>query len=246
MKINNMWDIHCHVIPEVDDGAEDMETAIKILEKEYKSGVRHIICTPHFHVGMFEPNIETVKNNFEMLKKEAARQFDDLTLILGCEFHSNMNMVETLRERPDLRLGNSNAVLVEFSETKTFLYMRERVHALLEGGYRPILAHVERFPVISRNMKNLEILVGDGAMIQINAQSILQEKRLFSSKFCNNAIANGLVDFVASDAHDLKKRGPFLREVAVELQKRHGGAVARNLLVNNAEEVFSSVRKTLV
>lgn len=239
MKITNIWDIHCHVVPDVDDGAKNLETALDLLKKEYEDGVRHIICTPHYRAGMFEPDMEKVHRNFDLLKKEAVKQIGKMELQLGCEFHSNMDMIDMLKAGKRPTMGKSKVVLLEFSGADTFLYMRERTHALLEAGYQPIIAHAERFPVLRKNIQNLEQLTLEGAMIQINAESIIKEKGIFSDKFCSKAIDQGLVSFVASDAHDMSQRRPRMQEASEILQKRHGVRMARKLLIHNAEELFS-------
>ena len=91
-----MIDVHCHILPEVDDGADDMKEALQMLELEYQDGVRTIIVTPHYRKGMFECSSERILKKYEQLKKEAKDRWKDLTIVLGCEFHANMDMIEII------------------------------------------------------------------------------------------------------------------------------------------------------
>lgn len=95
MPDKGLFDIHCHIVPSVDDGASSAEEAYKMLQMEYRQGVRNIIATPHYRLQMFETPIETVEHQFLVLRQLARKVAPDLHVYLGCEFHSNMEMVES-------------------------------------------------------------------------------------------------------------------------------------------------------
>ena len=97
MLEEGIFDIHCHIVPGVDDGAADIEETRKLLEMEYKQGVRNIILTPHFRFQMFETPLEKVQRQFWLAEEAAADISKDLHLYLGCEFHANMEMLPMLR-----------------------------------------------------------------------------------------------------------------------------------------------------
>ena len=92
MPDKGLFDIHCHIVPSVDDGASSAEEAYKMLQMEYRQGVRNIIATPHYRLQMFETPIKTVEHQFLVLKQLARKVAPDLHVYLGCEFHSNMEM----------------------------------------------------------------------------------------------------------------------------------------------------------
>lgn len=89
MSGKGIYDIHCHIVPGVDDGATDIEETGKLLRMEYEQGVRTIIATPHFRFRMFETSAEKVKEQFKLVEKAAAEVASDLHVYLGCEFHTN-------------------------------------------------------------------------------------------------------------------------------------------------------------
>lgn len=179
MSEKGIFDIHCHIVPGVDDGATDIEETRKLLRMEYKQGVRNIIATPHFRFRMFETPVEKVKEQFKLVEKAAAEISPDLHVYLGCEFHSTMEMLPMLREKKVMTMAGSRYILTEFSHNSEENYIHERISALLSGGYKPIVAHIERYEATRTNLDFVEDLVNMGAYMQINADSIIGKRRLF-------------------------------------------------------------------
>ena len=110
MSGKGIYDIHCHIVPGVDDGATDIEETGKLLRMEYEQGVRTIIATPHFRFRMFETSAEKVKEQFKLVEKAAAEVASDLHVYLGCEFHTNMEMISMLRENKVMTMAGSRYV----------------------------------------------------------------------------------------------------------------------------------------
>lgn len=122
MSIKGIYDIHCHIVPGVDDGATDIGETVKLLRMEYEQGVRTVIATPHFRFRMFETPAEKVREQFRLVEKAASEISPDLHVYLGCEFHANMEMLPMLREQKVMTMAGSRYVLTEFShnsETST-------------------------------------------------------------------------------------------------------------------------------
>lgn len=117
-SITGLYDIHCHIIPNVDDGAADMKEAHWMLRKEYEEGVRRIIATPHFRYDMFEPDPAKVYSQFRKLKVVASSVAKDLEIYLGCELHSSMDMADCLKEGKRMTLAGSRYVLTEFGNSE--------------------------------------------------------------------------------------------------------------------------------
>lgn len=161
MSGKGIYDIHCHIVPGVDDGATDIEETGKLLRMEYEQGVRTIIATPHFRFRMFETSAEKVKEQFKLVEKAAAEVASDLHVYLGCEFHTNMEMISMLRENKVMTMAGSRYVLTEFSHNSEENYIRERLSTLLSGGYKPIVAHIERYEATRTSMDFVEELVDD-------------------------------------------------------------------------------------
>lgn len=177
--MRDLYDIHCHILPGVDDGAKNMDIALALIEKEIEAGVETIILTPHFRKEMFEPDMEDIWNAYDELLYET--RYKNIRLYLGCEFHANMEMVETLDN--DLRptLADSRYVLTEFAHNSTRAFMKERADALLMSGYRPIIAHIERYRATRKDFDLIEDLIEMGCEVQVNADALLEEMGLVRS-----------------------------------------------------------------
>lgn len=236
MTIHDMTDIHCHILPNVDDGPKVFSLALRMLKKEYEDGVRRVILTPHYRRGMFETKESVIEAQFERFREEA-ETVCDVKLALGCEFHANMDMVDRLLAKKRPTLAGSDYVLAEFSGDSTFTYIKERCASLMDAGFHPVIAHAERYRTL-RELDHLEEIVEMGAYIQMNAQSIIGDDGFFTARFCHKAIDAQLVHIVASDAHDMKKRPPCMKECAEVLVKKHGSYVARDLLEYYPGEIW--------
>lgn len=240
--MTGIYDVHCHIVPEVDDGADNIETAVKLLQMEYKDGVRTIYVTPHYRKRMFETSMKKIEKQFSLLKTEAANIGSDLHMYLGCEFHANMDMTEMLvaRERPTM--GGSRCVLTEFSEQTEFAFIQERCYALLSQGYDPIIAHAERYSALYKKFDALSQLVDMGAYIQMNAASILGVDGFGMKLFCKKVMKMDLLHFVGSDAHNTGDRKPMMGKCAEYMEKVMGQDYARKILIENPKNIIEESR----
>lgn len=243
--MRGIWDIHSHILNGVDDGADTLEESLEILKMESSQGVEHVILTPHYRAGMFEPDMELINQKYCVLKNAVKETWErenrkkSMTLYLGCEFHADMNMTTILDAKKRPAMAGTQYVLVEFSRMESFLYIRERCFALMQRGYYPIIAHAERCLTLCQNdMEHLERLEADGCLIQLNAGSVLGEGGWTIKRWCHKAIRAGVVHFIASDTHDLKTRKPRMDECYRIRQKKHGISTAEGLLIYNAQELF--------
>ena len=240
--MKNLFDIHCHIIPEVDDGARTMEMALKMLQMEYEDGVRSVILTPHYRREMFETPKEKIERQFALLKEKSEAVIgEDLHLYLGCEFHANTTMVEKLvsGERPTM--AGSDYVLTEFSQETDFSFARERIYDLVSHGFIPIVAHVERYPQIRKDFGNLEALRENGAYLQVNAGSILGEEGFQAKRFCKKLMKNNMLDFIGSDCHRTDKRVPNLGACAEYMEKKMGKDYMERIFIRNPQKIVENI-----
>lgn len=241
--MDGMVDIHCHILPHVDDGSENAGETLALLRKEYEDGVRDIILTPHYRMGMFETPEKVIEQEYKkvrrFLKKHGVRQH----LYLGCEYHSSSRMVEDLLNGLRPTLANSDYVLTEFSANHTFVQIRAQVYELAAVGYIPIIAHVERYPCLSKDLRLMEELKDLGAQIQITSGSLLPKANSKIRRFCVRLLKEELVDYVATDAHHVKGRAPDLGECSRYLEKKFGTRHAKRLLVDNPRKIIKNGRE---
>lgn len=239
--MSGFFDIHCHILPGVDDGAEDMEEAIMLLRNEYADGVRTVFLTPHNRKGMFECTGDIIIQQFEQLKEKAKQDMPDLVLKLGCEIHISMGVTEQLKANLLPTLDNTRFVLAEFSVDVDKRYIMERCYALLRDGYIPIIAHAERYMIIRKEMKLLQGLADMGALIQMNAGSIIGEEGLAMKMFCKKVMRKNLLHFVGSDAHNLVERKPNIGKCVAYLIKTMGKDYQEQILIDNPSKIIGKM-----
>ena len=230
MSGKGIYDIHCHIVPGVDDGATDIEETGKLLRMEYEQGVRTIIATPHFRFRMFETSAEKVKEQFKLMEKAAAEVASDLHVYLGCEFHTNMEMISMLRENKVMTMAGSRYVLTEFSHNS-------------EENYIPIVAHIERYEATRTSMDFVEELVDMGVCMQINADSITGKDGFFTKRYCNKIMKDGLLHFVGSDCHNSAKRSSRIGEAYRMVSAKFGQDYADELFIHNPAEILKQKQK---
>ena len=171
-------DIHCHILPGVDDGATDMETSKAMIREAYKQGVRYMIATPHYRPEMFEPSMSKVISVYRKMRTYAAKIGIDLRL--GCEYYRNDQIIYHLDNKLRPTMLGGKYVLTEFSTNDSFITIRNCIYELIVRGYHPIIAHVERYFCCQELEKILELRTL-GAKIQVNADAVLgyaQDKKI--------------------------------------------------------------------
>lgn len=231
-------DIHCHILPRVDDGAASMEEALDMLRMEQEQGAREIILTPHYRSGYFETSRERVQGQFEKICHAADRNGILVKLHLGCEFY-RMNEME-LRLQADSRycMAGTKYVLLEFMYQDLADTIWRYCGELLISGYRPVIAHAERYRAM-RDKNLVRRLIQAGAYIQLNAGSILGEAGWGTKHFCNTLLKENLVQFIGSDAHHLERRPPCLGACGEYLKKKLGAEACERLLLKNPQAMLA-------
>ena len=119
--MKGLYDIHTHIIPHVDDGADTIEITKKILQMEYNDGMRTIFATSHFRRRMFETPMEKIRQQYLQVQQAAKEIAPDLRLILGCEFHANLDMVETLNAGKRPTMGDTRFVMTDRCTNGSFI-----------------------------------------------------------------------------------------------------------------------------
>lgn len=237
--MNGMIDVHCHILPGVDDGAESMNEAFKLLRMEYDQGVRAVILTPHYRLGYFETERDEVKEKFRELESRLRSVGVYIQILLGCEFHRTQNMAELIRTNKAYTMAGSDYVLVEFSRSDTFEIIKKTVSELLLHGFRPIIAHVERYSAL-RSMRKIRYMINSGAYIQVNAGSILGKEGICRKRFTRKLLREGYIHLIGSDAHDLRRRSPCMGECETFLKHKIGNSETRRLLVENPLKILKN------
>ena len=241
--MRGLYDIHCHIIPGVDDGSSSFEESVRMLKLEYNEGVRTIIATPHFRRRMFETPIEEIVRQFIPVRDAAAHiGSQGIRMFLGCELHSTMDMETLIEQGAVATMAGTRYVLSEFSGAHDTAYVRERLSRLINKGFKPIIAHIERYPKVRKDLSFITDLVNMGCLVQVNAESIIGKEGLATRSFCNKLMAQDLLHFVASDCHNTTDRVPNLKGAYQTIAAKMGEDYADELLVVNPSRILRSIR----
>ena len=230
-------DIHCHLMPYVDDGAYDEEESLELLKLEAAQGVRSICLTPHLRADMFESSDETVEEHFALVSRLVDEAGLSLRLFHSREYHFD-RIFRSRLESGNLRpLGKGRHLLVEFGGRHSEADMLEAVTLVQEAGWKPIIAHVERYAPLQA-LSFADELRSSGAMLQVNAGSVLGREGLRQKQLTKRLLQKGLVDVIASDAHDVRIRTPELELCARQIEKKYGLGLARRLLCDTPNAIL--------
>ena len=223
-----MTDIHMHLIPGVDDGAENMEMALVMMIRAKQQGISQIIATPHSEV--FRYSKEGGKIIFRRLLDAAAKVSPDMKMYLGCEVYCETGIMAEVLEALDSgrypTMNGTKYVLMEFSQ---WVYPENTlpcIDALVNTGYKPIIAHMERYKYLRGNMGLVDQFRDLGASIQINAYSLFDEMDDSTKDWARRLVHERKVDFLGTDAHRTYHRPP-------------SAAMGLNWLYENVEQDYA-------
>lgn len=236
-----MIDIHTHLLFGVDDGPETMEESIAMLEHAKAQGIDAMILTPHYRHGMFPYQKDRIEANFAKLYKIAKKIGIDL--YLGTEQHINSMTIEYIENGRCHTLADTSYVLAEYKPETEFAYIMASVRDLLRHGYIPVIAHVERYMCMYEDMEHIERLRQVGAMIQVNANSIIGKDGFRAKGFTKKLLNYGYVDFVGSDSHDLKKRVNNMGKCRDYLYKKYDESYVNRITDKNARKILEMIEE---
>lgn len=229
-------DLHSHILPGIDDGAKDITMARALLARQYNDGVSRVAFTPHFRCEdqTLEEFLQKREEAFELLMQEKTKEMVALEYRMGAEVYFSPTVAALDFEK--LCLQDTPYLLVELPVTHFPAWVKDVFYQLQLKGIVPILAHVERYPYIMKNPHLLYELVAAGALAQINASSLLHNKK--RKKIIRKMINWNLVHVIASDAHSLEKRPPQMKKGIEELSGMVRAERVSTLLCN-AVKIFS-------
>lgn len=231
-------DIHCHIMPGVDDGSPDVETSLKMLRIAEKSGIQHIILTPHHKPMHHNVSPDHNKKYTAGLQEIAIKNGINVKLYSGNEIYYSDETFDELTSGRICTLAGSDYALVEFHPTNPYKAIHNAIYQVQAAGFIPILAHVERYSDMVSHSAYVEEMVDMGCYIQVNASSIMGKYGFGISHFTKKLLKNHLVHFVATDAHDTGKRAPELAECRDFISRKFGQDYSDRLLWNNPMSVI--------
>lgn len=216
------FDIHSHILPGVDDGAETMEEAMSMIDLAYKEGTRRQMLTPHYTRGKNSYTKEELHTRFAEFQAEVARKYPDMKLYLGNEILYEDGVVEDLKEGLIQTMNDTKYVLVEFNIRISYSQLYEAIRKLTNARFRPIIAHVERYRCLFKHIERIDELVGMEAYLQMNISSVYGGMLDENARWCKKLVKEEYISFFGTDAHDLEDRAPYINDYVGWIRKKCG------------------------
>lgn len=232
-------DMHCHILPSLDDGASSLKESLASLREAKKQGINKIILTPHHYPDSYLP-VDIMIQRKELLEKAAFQDQIDIQLFLGQECFYHAELPELLERGEVLTLADSRYVLVEFAEDVRFREILYGIKQLKEAGYVPILAHYERYRTLMKKgmvarLKNEDVL------LQMNFDTVQRQYGLLKRNYFHEDIRQGYVDFMASDCHGMKFRKYYIEPTMQWLRENIFSDMMTKIVFENPQKIIDHI-----
>ena len=225
-----MIDIHCHILPEVDDGPKSWDVSEEMCRMAAADGIEHMVATPHAnHRYVYDREFLS-----ETLQRLQQRIGHSPRLSLGCDFHLSYENLQDVMVTPERYvIASSRYLLVELSNYSIPVQIAETFQKLLGIGITPILTHPERNPILQRAPQQILQWVEVGCAVQVTASALTGAWGEMAWQIAQWLLKRDAVHFLATDAHDTKRRPPVLSDGRDEVAELCGADVARALVEEN-------------
>jgi protein-tyrosine phosphatase len=221
-------DIHSHLLPGIDDGAKDLQNSIELIKKMYSYGIKNFITTPHVLGDVYPNSSTTIKEKLEEVKNELVRQgLNDITFRAAAEYMMDEQFVERLKNNDILPLKD-NFILVEMSYFNAPYNLYDILFEVQLKGYKPVLAHPERYNFYHNDFENYYKLKKSGCLFQLNLLSLTEQYGKGVKKTAEKLLEKGMYDFVGTDTHH-RNHLSLLKKIGTKKNKKE----LKSLLDNN-------------
>jgi len=216
-----MIDIHCHILPGIDDGPKDLDESIAMLRMAEADGVRSIVATPHSGGAYEEPDSDHIRELVRTVNAAAADEGIAVELLPGCEAQITPDFAEKVASGRIITLGDlGRYVLMEVSATPLPAYGLDGVFNLALAGVIPVLAHGERLAGTKSGMAFVSAFARQGGLVQLNADAVGGLVGRQVQRCCGQLWRRGCAHVIASDGHGTRRRPPLLSPCLAGFKRR--------------------------
>lgn len=234
-----MIDLHCHILPNVDDGAMDEAESLKMVSAAIDEGITVVAATPHHQNGKYNNEREVILAGVKRLNELAEEHQLDIKIVPGQEVRLYGEIERDYQDQKLVTIGdNTRYVLIEFSNRHVPRYAARIFYDLQLQGLKPIIVHPERNSEIMENPEKLINLIEKGALVQVTAGSITGHFGKKIQIFTHQLIDANAVHIIASDAHNVSTRGFYMKEAVQALEKKYGADYVE-YLQSNAKDILA-------
>lgn len=236
-----MLDLHCHILPGIDDGATDLEMALQMARIAVDDGIGTIACTPHIYPGLYENNATGIRAAITALQAELDRRDIDLQLVEGADVHLAPDLLESLRAGHVPTLAGSRYLLLEPPHHVAPPRFEDSLFQLMMAGYVPIITHPERLSWIEDHYEVFVRLVKAGVWMQLTAASVVGRFGRRPKYWAERMLDERLVHVLATDAHHPCRRPPLLAEGRAAAAQLVGEQEAEHMVLTRPQGIVDDV-----
>lgn len=240
MNFEKIVDLHCHILPGIDDGSPDLEHSLSLAKQAVNDGVTHILCTPHHLDNEFVNHKNDVIKDVAVFQEELVQHEIPLKVFPGQEVHINGDLISKYDDLLGIDV-NKRYMLLEFPHGNVPSYAGQMIFKLRKLGTTPVIVHPERNSEIQDNLELLYDFIEKGALAQVTATSYVGGFGDRVAAISKKIVEHNLVQIVASDAHTLKGRKFVLHEALDQIAEDFGKSKAIQF-EKNAEDLINGDR----
>ena len=236
-----MIDLHCHILPCIDDGAKSVEEALALIALAEQQGVSRMVATPHIHLGIYDNNMQSINTAFATLSHAVSQSNLNVELYAAAEVRitPEITMFIEQKQLPFLgRYQNNDVLLLELPSSHVPQGTDKLIDWLLARNVLPMIAHPERNRELQSHPERINSFIKSGCLLQLTAASLLGDMGSNAQELSEYWIKNRIYSIVASDCHSLKRRPPKM-ETAKQLISQISDADYANQLSTETPKLIS-------
>ncbi len=214
-----MIDLHCHILPGIDDGAKSLDETLEMAKIAVSEGIHHMIATPHYIQYSEYLNKQGIEKLVEEVNSILRNEGIPLTISSGHEVYMTPDLPKLVEQQEVCTLHNSQYILIEFPMNDIPMYAEDIFYELKLMGLTPILAHPERYPMVMDNPNLLLKYLNLGVLCQANVGSVRGFFGDRVQKTVMQLIEHDMIHFIASDAHTPRNRAPKMQKALAEITR---------------------------
>lgn len=235
-----MYDLHNHLLPGIDDGAPDIDTAIELAKIAVDDGITHMVCTPHIHPGRYENTFETIQTALKQLQAALLKNQIKLNIAAAAEVRIGPEILQMVPHNSLPFLGkwqNNDVLLLEFPSNAVPVGSDKLTQWLIKRNITPIIAHPERNQIFQSQPERLKAFINQGCLLQVTGSALLGNFGQTAKETALELLKSNKITLLASDAHNINYRPPLLSDCYEFVKNEVSDLQARMLLINNPKQI---------
>ena len=241
-----MLDLHCHMLPGIDDGAPDLATALGMARMAYEDGIRTVACTPHIYPGMYDNTAPGIRQAIAEFQAQLDKEGIALKLVEGADVHLDTDLAGAIRADRVPTIAGSRYLLLEPPHHVAPPGFEQRVFELMTAGITPVITHPERLSWVEDHYELFLRLVDRGAWMQVTAGALTGRHGRRPKYWGERFVGEGKTHLIATDAHDTRRRPPLLAEGRDAAARLVGDEEATHLVVTRPAGIVANTAPNLL